>query len=91
MHRLPFLGFNEQHQIETLDMFIPSNPFRRSIRPLTAPPQMLDQTASNEPINLPPSTTWVSVFEVFGPAFQVLVQAVHQLRQMRFQLLRQWL
>jgi hypothetical protein len=41
----------EQHQPKTLEMLIPTHALRRSIRPLTAPLQVPDQTASDEPVS----------------------------------------
>src|SRR2546430_7052858 len=66
----------QQYQTERLEMLIPAHGLRRTVRPLTPPLQMPDQTAAHEPVNLPPGTTRISIAEVVRPSPQVPIQAV---------------
>jgi hypothetical protein len=71
----------EQHQSETLEVFVPAHAFWRTIRPLTAPLQVPDQTVAYEPVDLPPGPARITVAEVIRPASQVPIQPGRQLRQ----------
>src|SRR6266581_4382802 len=62
-------------------MLIPAHTVRWTIRPLTAPLQVPDQTAAYEPVDLPPGPARIPITEVVGPAFQMPIQPRHQLRQ----------
>ncbi len=53
-------------------------PLRRTVRPLTAPLQMLNQTALNVAFDLTVSAYWVSEGKVIRPTFQVPVQLANQ-------------
>jgi hypothetical protein len=50
--------------------------------PLAAPLQMLDETTTHEPVDLPVNTRRISKREVVRPAFQVPIQVVCHLRDL---------
>src|SRR5450759_5786727 len=68
------------HQPKSLDLFIETDPFRRSVGPLAAPSQVLRETVSNVRVDLAEGHAWISKVEVVLPALQVPVQLLNQLR-----------
>ena len=81
MRRLRRRKAVQQHKPKFLDVLIPPDVRRRTIRPLTAPLQVPNQAAANEPVDLPPGPTRIAVAEVVRPSFQVPVESRNQFRQ----------
>ena len=68
MHRqLRGVPFTQFHQPKSLEVVIQRNSFRRSERPLAAPPQMTNETVSYEPVNLVVGALGVSEAEIVCP------------------------